>query len=251
MEIIAVINQKGGVGKSTTAHAIGAGLSLKGYKVLFIDLDAQGNLSYTIGADTGGLSALELLQHQAGAVETIQTTEQGAIIASSPALSGADTIITATGKEYQLKEALAPLSGLYDYIVIDTPPALGILAVNALTACSSAIIPAQADIYSLQGISQLYSTIETVKRYCNPALKIRGIVLTRFNSRAIISREAADMIERTAAQLHTKLYQSKIRECTAIKEAQATQQSIYTYAPQSNAAADYSALLEEIIREEQ
>lgn len=251
MEIIAVINQKGGVGKSTTAHAIGAGLSLKGYKVLFIDLDAQGNLSYTIGADPGGFSAYDVLQHQAGAGEAIQTTDQGAIIASSPALSGADTIITATGKEYRLKEAIAPLSGLYDYIIIDTPPALGILAVNALTACSSAIIPAQADIYSLQGISQLYSTIETVKRYCNPALKIRGIVLTRYNSRAIISREAADMIERTAAQLQTKLYQSKIRECTAIKEAQATRRSIYSYSPQSNAAADYSALVDEIIREEQ
>ncbi|NCB75203.1 MAG: ParA family protein [Clostridia bacterium] len=248
--IIAVINQKGGVGKSTTAHAIGAGLSLKGYKVLFIDLDAQGNLSYTAGAQAGGLSALDVLQLQATAKEAIQSTEQGDIIASSPGLSGADTTITSTGKEYRLREAIAPLNGLYDYIVIDTPPALGILAINALTACTDAIIPAQADIYSLQGISQLHSTIETVKRYCNPSLNIKGIVLTRFNSRAIISREAADMIEQTAEQLHTKLYQSKIRECTAIKEAQATRKSIYDYAPQSNAAADYSALVDEIIKEE-
>ncbi len=246
MEIIAVINQKGGVGKSTTAHAIGAGLTLKGYRVLYIDLDAQGNLSYTLRADTNGLTAMELLQGR-NTQAAIQRTAQGDIIASSPSLAGADTIITATGKEYRLREALEPLKKNYDYCIIDTPPALGILTINALTACTGAIIPAQADIYSLQGISQLHSTIETVKRYCNPALSIKGIVLTRYNSRAIISREVADMIEQTAGQLQTKLYKAKIRECTAIKEAQATQQDIYSYAPRSNATADYTALIAEIL----
>lgn len=249
MEIIAVINQKGGVGKSTTAHAIGAGLTLKGHRVLYIDLDAQGNLSYTLGANTGGLTAMELLQGR-NTQAAIQRTAQGDIIASSPSLAGADTIITATGKEYRLREALEPLKKNYDYCIIDTPPALGILTINALTACNGAIIPAQADIYSLQGISQLHSTIETVKRYCNPALSIKGIVLTRYNSRAIISREVADMIEQTAGQLQTKLYKAKIRECTAIKEAQATQQSIYSYAPRSNATTDYTALIDEILGEE-
>jgi chromosome partitioning protein len=246
MEVIAVINQKGGVGKTTTVNAIGEGLILKGYKALYIDLDAQGNLSYTLGATTNGLTAMDLLQGKP-AQATIQRTEAGDIIASSPSLAGADTIITATGKEYRLREALEPLSALYDYCIIDTPPALGILAINALTACTGAIIPAQADIYSLQGISQLHNTIETVKKYCNPALVIKGIVLTRYNSRAIISREVADMIQQAAGQLQTKLYTAKIRECTAIKEAQATQQSIYNYAPRSNAAADYTALIDEIL----
>ena len=246
MEVIAVINQKGGVGKSTTAHAIGAGLTLKGHRVLYVDLDAQGNLSYTLRADTNGLTAMELLQGR-NTQAAIQRTAQGDIIASSPSLAGADTIITAVGKEYRLREALEPLCGLYDYCIIDTPPALGILTINALTACNGAIIPAQADIYSLQGISQLHTTIETVKQYCNPALTIKGIVLTRYNSRAIISREVADMIEQTAGQLQTKLYKAKIRECTAIKEAQATQQDIYSYAPRSNAAADYTALIAEIL----
>lgn len=249
MEVIAVINQKGGVGKSTTVHAIGAGLTLKGYRVLYIDLDAQGNLSYTLGADTSGLTAMELLQKKSPQA-TIQRTGQGDIIASSPSLAGADTIITAVGKEYRLREALETLSGLYDYCIIDTPPALGILTINALTACTGAIIPAQADIYSLQGISQLHTTIETVKRYCNPALTIKGIVLTRYNSRTVISREVADIIEQTAGQLKTKLYKAKIRECTAIKEAQATQQDIYSYAPRSNATADYTALIDEILGEE-
>lgn len=246
---IAVINQKGGVGKSTTAQAIGAGLERKGLKVLFIDLDAQGNLSYTLGADTKGYNALGVLQRPETAKEEIQHTAQGDIIASTPSLSGADTLITQTGKEYKLREALETIEGEYDYCIIDTPPALGILTINALTACKWAIIPSQADIYSLQGIGQLNSTIETVKKYCNPELEIAGIVLTRFNGRSIIRREVAEMLEQTAEQLHTKLYKAKIRECTALVEAQATRRSIYKYAPKSNASADYSDLVEEIYRD--
>ena len=247
---IAVINQKGGVGKSTTALAIGAGLSLKGYSVLFIDLDAQGNLSYTLGADTKGYNAMGVLERPETAKEEIQHTPQGDIIASSPKLAGADKLLEETGKEYRLKEALESLQGAYDYIIVDTPPALGILTINALTACTGAIIPAQADIYSLQGIGQLNSTIETVKKYCNPSLSIMGIVITRFNVRSIIRREVAEMLEHTADQLHTKLFSSKIRECTALVEAQATKQNIYSYAPRSNATADYKALVDEIIKGE-
>ena len=247
---LAIINQKGGVGKSTTALAIGAGLSLKGYSVLFIDLDAQGNLSYTLGADTKGYNAMGVLERPETAKEEIQHTPQGDIIASSPKLAGADKLLEETGKEYRLKEALDSLQGAYDYIIVDTPPALGILTINALTACTGAIIPAQADIYSLQGIAQLNSTIETVKKYCNPSLSIMGIVLTRFNGRSINRREVAEMLERTAEQLHTKLYTSKIRECTALVEAQATKQNIYSYAPRSNATADYKALVDEILRGE-
>lgn len=246
-EVIAIINQKGGVGKSTTAHALGAGLSLKGFNVLYIDLDAQGNLTYTLGATASGLNSLDLLSKAATAAEAIQNTGQGDIIAASPALAGADTVITAVGKEYRLKEAIEPLKEKYDYIIIDTPPALGILTINALTACTGAVIPAQADIYSLQGISQLHSTIQTVKQYCNPSLKVKGIVLTRYSSRAILSREVAEMIEETAKRLDTKLYNTSIRENIAVKEAQARQQDIFTYSPKSNAAEDYKALVDEII----
>lgn len=250
MKTIAIINQKGGVGKSTTALAIGAGLILKGYSVLYVDLDAQGNLSYTLGANTQSYNAMGVLQRPETAKEEIQHTAQGDIIASSPALAGADAVIRETGKEYRLKEALESLSGAYDFCIIDTPPALGILTINALTACEGAIIPAQADIYSLQGISQLNSTIQTVKKYCNPALSIMGIVLTRYNGRSIIRREVAEMLEQTAQSLNTKLYKAKIRECTALVEAQATKQNIFSYAPRSNATADYKALVAEILGEE-
>ena len=251
MNTIAIINQKGGVAKTTTAHAIGAGLALKGYRVLFVDLDAQGNLSYAMGATRGDYNALDILQGKAPSQKAVQSTAQGDIIPYSPALSGADAILTATGKEYRLVEALNTLQGAYDYCLLDTPPALGVLTVNALAACTGAIIPAQADIYSLHGIGQLYDTLQTVKKYCNPALSILGIVLTRHNGRAILSREVADKIEQTAAQLDTRLYRSYIRECIALREAQAVKQSIFEYAPRSNAAEDYGALVDEILEEVQ
>lgn len=247
---IAVINQKGGVGKSTTAQAIGVGLILKGYSVLFIDLDAQGNLSYTLGANTNGYNAMGILERPETAKEEIQHTLSGDIIASSPKLAGADKLLEDTGKEYRLKEALGILQGLYDYTIIDTPPALGILTINALTACTGVIIPAQADPYSLQGIVQLNGTIETVKKYCNPSLSIMGIVITRYNARSTIRREVAEMLEQTAKQLNTKLYSTKIRECVSIVEAQAMKKPIYSYAPRSNATADYKALVAEILGEE-
>ena len=191
-----------------------------------------------------------VLQRPETAAQEVQHLPQGDIIASSPALAGADTILTETGKEFRLKEALENLSTNYDYCIIDTPPALGILTINALTACNGAIIPAQADIYSLQGISQLGNTLQTVKKYCNPSLAVLGIVLTRYNTRSIISKEVTELIEKVAEELGTKLYKTKIKECTALKEAQAVKQDIFNYAPKSNAAADYKALVNEILEEE-
>jgi chromosome partitioning protein len=249
-ECIAVINQKGGVGKSTTAFALGAGLILKGYKVLFIDLDAQGNLSYNMNSQNKAITSLEVLTGTATAQEAIVGTATGDLIPASPALASADALITATGKEYRLKEAIEALKASYDYIILDTPPALGILTVNALTACNSVIIPAQADTFSLQGIGQLSQTIQTVKKYCNPTLSIKGIVVTRYNSRAVLTRDMTELLDDTARQLNTKLYKTKIRECIAIKEAQASQQDIYSYSPKSNATADYTNLVEEILEKE-
>ena len=252
-KITAVAIQKGGQGKTVTAYALGAGLALRGQRVLFIDLDAQGNLSYTLGADATGLtgrSAFEVLQGATSATEAIQHTPLGDIIASSPALAAADTTLTAVGKEYRLREALEALGDAYDRIILDTPPSLGILTVNALTAADSLIIPAQADMYSLQGIGQLWQTIQTIRRYCNPRLAIEGVLLTRYNGRAVISRDLSDMLEQTAAQMGTKVFKARIRECTALKEAVAVKTDIYTYAPRSNAAADYSAFIGELLEGE-
>lgn len=242
-EIVSIVNQKGGVGKTSTAHALGAGLSNRGHKVLFVDLDPQGNLSYILQAKVGP-SAYDLLTKRANIDEVLQSGPQGDFIPSGPALAPADMDINTTGKEYRLKEVISGLS--YDFIVIDTPPALGILTVNALTASNSIVIPAQADIFSLQGIGQLYGTIQAVTQYCNPALTIRGILLTRHTCRTVLSREVADMIADTASKLGTKVFETPIRENVAVKEAQARKDNIFSYAPGSNAASDYSSLIKEM-----
>lgn len=249
METIAIINRKGGVGKTATAQALGAGLIKKGCKVLYVDLDSQTNLTYGLEADAGGLSSMDVLEGKAKAQDAVQHTAQGDIIPASEDLAGADAVIKDTGKEYRLKEALEDLAGSYDYAIIDTPAALGTLTINALTAAQSVIIPVQADIYSLQGIGQLSQTIEAVKKYCNPALYIRGILTTRYNGRAIISKDMLSNLEEAAGQLKTILYRTPIRECISIKEAQASQQDIYSYAPRSNAAKDYSAFVEEFLKQ--
>ena len=248
MKVLAVINQKGGVGKSTTAAAIAAGLLLKGYKTLAIDLDAQGNLTYNYAADSRKATALGLLTGEVDAESAIQHTPSGDIIPASKALAGADAFIADTGKEYRLKEAIEPIKPLYDYIIIDTPPALGILTINALTAANSVIIPAQADIYSLQGIEQLNETIKPVKKYCNPDLAIEGILLTRYNARSILSREVAELAEQLAAKLNTKLFTARIREAIAVKEAQISQQSLYSYFPKGNATVDYLQFIDELLK---
>lgn len=248
-EIIAIVNRRGGVGKTATAHAIGAGLSLRGYKTLYVDLDSQCNLTYDVGAAPAPLTSMEVLTGTAPAEKAIQHVQGGDIIPASPSLAVADTAIGGTGKEYRLKEALEPIQEEYDYIILDTPPALGVLTVNALTACNSVIIPAQAEIHSIQGIGLLYETIRAVKKYTNPALNVKGILITRYNGRAVLSRDMRSNLEETAKELGTRVFDTPIRECTAIKEAQATQSNIYTYAPRSNATADYTALIDEIEKE--
>lgn len=246
---IAITNQKGGVGKSSSAAAIGKAFSLYGKKVLLIDLDPQGNLSYIMAADTSKANILDVMQEPEQITAAIQKTEQGDIIASAKGLAIADQLFPEDHKEFILKKAIEKISGLYDYVIIDTPPALGIITINALTACSEAIIPAQADILSLQGIGQLSETIDRVRKYCNADLKIAGIVLTRYNGRAVISREIGEAMEHAAQQLKTKLFNTRVRECTAIKEAQLVKKDIFSYASRSNAAADYKALAAEILKD--
>ena len=250
MKTIAIINQKGGVGKSTTPFTLASGLKNKGYKTLCIDMDAQGNLSYTANANDDLLTIYDLLAEDADINQAIQHTKNFDLIASSKALSGADGFITDIGKEYKLKEILESVKNNYDYIIIDTPPALGILTVNALTACDSVIIPAQADIYSLQGIEQLSKTIQPIKKYCNDKLKIDGILLTRYSPRAILSREVAEIANDLAQNLNTKVFKSTIREAIAVKESQINKQSLFDYAPNSNVTNDYLNFINELLKGE-
>lgn len=247
MRTIAIVNQKGGVGKSTTAGALVSGLTLRGKRALVIDLDAQGNLSSTMNGESTGASILEVLKEEVPAIEAIQHTKNGDIIVSHKALSGADTILTMTGKEYRLSEALESISSKYDYVILDSPPALGILTVNALTAADSVVIPAQADIYSIQGIEQVATTIQPVKKYCNPKVRIEGILLTRYTPRAVLSKEVATLMEQLAAKLETKLFKTTIREAVAVKEAQISRKSLFEYAPKANVTEDYVRFIDELL----
>ena len=247
MKTLAILNQKGGVGKTTTALALWAGLTLQGKKVLAVDLDPQGNLSFTAAADTSGRTAFGVLLKETAAADAIQHTTQGALIPSSPELAGADMTITRTGKEYRLKEALEPVAGAYDYAVIDTPPALGILTVNALAAADYAIIPAMAEVFSLQGVGQLADTINPVRTYCNPSLEIAGILLTRYSPRTVLARDVADMAEVLAEKLSTHVFRTRIRDGVAVREAQMRQENLFTYAPKSGPALDYLAFLSELL----
>ena len=247
MKVIAIVSRKGGVGKTATAHALGAGLIKRGNKILYVDLDSQTNLSFSVGADRMGPNALDLLTGSCSAAEAIQHTKQGEIIRGCEQLAGADILLTDTGKEYRLKEALAQIKGKYDYVVIDTPAALGTLTVNALTAADFAVIPVQAEIYSLQGIGQLKETLESVKKYCNKGLKVKGILVTRYKGRATLSKDMRDNLDEAAKNLKTKLFNTPVRECISVAEAQAMKQDIFTYAPRSNAAKDYDAFIEELL----
>jgi len=246
-EIVTIATQKGGTGKTTTAHALGAGLTGRGYRVLFIDLDPQQNLTYILRADPGAATSYEVLTGEATAAQAIQPGPGGDVITSSPSLAGANLDVVEAGREYRLREALEPIRGQYDFIVIDTPPSLGILTVTALTASDRVIIPAQADILSLQGIGQLYNTMRAVQLHANPRLKITGILLTRHSSRAILSRDLARVIANTAGELGTFIYSAAIREGIVVKEAQASQQDLYSYAARSNPAQDYQAFVEEFM----
>lgn len=242
MEVVALVNQKGGVGKSTTAHNLGQWLKIKGHRVLFIDLDNQQNLSYTMGANGNNATSFELLSKKMTIDEAIQKTASGDLIAASPQLAESDKNIIGIDT---LKLAIATIKEQYDFVILDCPPSLSILTINALIAASCVVVPCQCDIYSLQALKQLHEIIETVKLNANPSLKVSGILITRYNKRAILSRDLSEAISAAADKMGSKVFESQIREAIAIKEAQAVQSDIFTYSPRSGAAKDYERFASE------
>jgi len=247
-KVISISNQKGGVGKTTTTGAIASGFKLKGFKVLCVDLDSQSNLSFSAGAETDDCPTIyEVLKSEVKTSFSIQRTESFDIIASNILLSGIELEFTQTGREFLLKEALSSVKDKYDYIFIDTPPALSILTVNAFTASDGIIIPMLSDIFSLQGIAQLSDTVKRVRSYCNPDLKIEGILLTKFNKRTILSKEIKGTAELIAKELGTILYKTTIRSSVAVMEAQTSQQNIHEYSPRNGATEDYKNFINELI----
>jgi chromosome partitioning protein len=245
--IISFANQKGGVAKTTSGLVLGQLLNRARYKVLFVDMDAQGNLSHSLRTDPKYGTVWDVLSKEKPVSKAIQSTQWGDCLCYSPELAGTDKKLDILGKEYLLKEALDTISGQYAYIIIDPPPTLGILTVNTLVSSDYVVIPSQADIYSMIGISQIYVTIESIRKYCNPGLKIAGILITRFNGQTKISREISQMMEDTAQKLNTKVFKARIRECVAVKEAEAGQIELFSHAPRSIASLDYCEFIKELI----
>lgn len=248
MKILSINSEKGGIGKTTTAAALGSGLALRGYRVLLVDLDPQANLSYALGGEVrAGRSSYELLEG-ADPSSLVQTLESGLdLIGASRALAEADTAFTATGREYRLKEALDKIKSSYDFIVIDNKPALGVLTINSLTAADGLIIPAHASIFSLQGLGQLAEIVSAVKRYTNKDLTVLGILITQHNPRTIIGSDLSELIENTARLFSAEVFSTRIRQAIAVEEAHTLQQSIFSYAPKGNATLDYQAFIDEVL----
>lgn len=249
-KVITFSNQKGGVGKTTTTAAVAAGLNERGYKVLAVDLDPQGNLSFCLGADSSELCAsiYNVLKHEIRIRHAIQHTETVDVIASNILLSGIELEFTSSGREYLLREALEPVRSAYDYILIDSPPALSILTVNAFTASDSIIVPMLSDIFSLQGIAQLHDTVERVRKYCNASLRYAGIVLTRCAPRTLLSSEIRGTAEMISEELGIPIFKTSIRSSIAVCEAQSLQQDLLSYAPKNPAVIDYQALVDEMLQ---
>jgi len=252
--VTAVANQKGGVGKTTTAHALVTGLTGMGFKALAVDIDPQSNLTFTFNPAKltpnmyGLLTAASAQKDTADAVsKAVQHTKQGDILPSNLMLASADLEFNRTGREYLLSEIIEPLRSVYDYIIIDTPPALGILTITALTAADDIVIPLGADAYSIQGFSQLQTTIGTLKKRCNPRLKVAGLLVTRHNGRTILAQGLKVDIDQKAAQLDTRVYKTVIRESVEVKEAQLEQRDLYKRKA-NNAVADYRSFVGEYVK---
>jgi len=252
MKVIAIANQKGGVSKTSSACAFAAGLKRKGYRVLAIDMDPQGNLSDHVAADSDtDTTIFELLKLNATPDAVIQHLDVFDIIPANIELAAAETEITQTGKEYRLREVLTPIAGLYDFVVIDTPPSLGTLTIMAFTFADTIIIPSNAQMFSTKGITKLKDTIDNVKRYTNPNIKIAGILLTAYNPRTKLSQAMRETTEMLCETFNAPLFSTTIRVATAMGEAQASQQDIFSYDFKSTVAQDYITVIDEFLKMEE
>jgi len=236
--ITTVANQKGGVGKTTTALCLSMGLTHLNHRILAVDADPQGNLSYSMGANVKGVAGLyEGLKKEKVAEQLIQNTQLGDVLPSTQQLSVADLQFREANREYLLSTLLESIRDNYSHIIIDTPPTLGILTVNALTVSQDVIIPMTANFYSLQGFSQLLDTIHRVQKYCNPNIKIAGLLITRWGGRrTILQRDLKDIIVTKATELDTIVFKTVIREGIAVEESQIKQVSLFDYAKRSKPA---------------
>ncbi len=247
-ETISLVNQKGGTGKTTSTVNIGAGLTRLGQKVLLIDLDPQANLTYHLGVKGGEIraSTAEILEGRARIEEAIIEKAGLDVIPSSLALADTEArIFNLPARERLLSEPLARVRDKYNYILIDCPPSLGILTLNALVASDGVFIPIEVQALPLQGLRAIDRIIELVRDRLNPELRIAGIIATRYDNRKILSREVLEAIRGHFGSL---LFKTLIRETVRLAEAPGFGEDIFSYAPRSYGAEDYLNLCKEILK---
>ena len=248
--VIALANQKGGVGKTTTAINLGAALARAGQRVLIFDFDPQANSSAGLGIRTKGLSSYEVVIGGASAIDAaVATSVDGLmLIPATPSLAGADVeLVPMMAREFRLKRGLESVRNAYDYVFIDCPPSLGLLTLNALTAADSVLIPMQCEYYALEGLSQLMHTVELVKQGLNPALQTEGILLTMFDGRANIAHQVAEEVRGFFPNL---VFGSVVPRNVRLSECPSFGKPILLYDIKSKGCESYLALGNEIMRRE-
>lgn len=248
MRVFSVSSQKGGTGKTSTVAALATMATARGLKTLCIDLDPQGSLTAILRGKPAEGNSYQLLK---GKRVSPQTNEDMGtfIIPAALELAGLDAeLANKPGRDNYLKNALGAYEGKFDLVFLDTAPSLGTVLINSLTAATDTIIPVQADLFAAQSLFQLKETIDQVRQFCNPDLKVTGVLFTRYSSRTTLAR---NMLENTVNLAENTLglhcFAHQIREGVALKEAQTLGIPLFRYAPKSNPAVDYMAVLDEII----